>query len=252
MLRGPGCCLGTLIGLVVGVVFTTAAAVGLWRLAPTLLEDLLDQAAHPVESRRTLTIRAPSRIAASPQRRPAPDAAGAARRAAALQTSVRERLRRIADDARRGVRIQKPLEFSEEEVRAALADPLGPLPDFPEEIRADLLPGRVRLSWKIKLLETPQRWQWSRRLAEVEATLDLAPRIEQGRLLCPVVSGRLGALPLTGRVARTLAPLAPSSPPLIPPEGVLVPSGIGSVEVLQGRLQLAPDRIWKESIDRTP
>jgi hypothetical protein len=259
MLRGPGCCLGTLVGLAAGVALTAAV---LWRWAPKLVEDLLDQAAHPIEARRVTAPvpRATGRDAGAAEaagprettgpratQAPTADAAGAARRAVALQAGVRERLRRIADDARRGKRIQKPVEFSEAEVRAALADPLGPLPDFPEGVQADLLPGRVRLSWKFVLPGTPRGWEWTRRLGEVEASLDLAPRIEEGRLICPVVAGRVGALPLPGLAARAVAPIAPAAPPLPPREGMLVPAGIGGVDIAEGKLLLVPDPLWKES-----
>jgi hypothetical protein len=277
MLRGPGCCLGSLVGLAAGAVLTVACAAALWRYAPALVEDLLDQAAYPLASRRPLVAggtrpqprepagpgarpqappaaRAPSAApaAAAPPAAPAPiappaDAGGAARRAVALQAQVRERLRRIATDAGRSKRIQGPIEFSEEEVRAALADPLGPFPDFPDEVRADLLPGRVRLSWKVRVPGAPQRWEWSRRVGELDASLELAPRIEHGRLLCPVVAGRLGPLPLAGPVARALAPIALSAPPLPPREGLLVPSGIGGVEIAEDRLRLVPDPLWKPS-----
>lgn len=162
----------------------------------------------------------------------------------ATRRRVRERLRRLLEDSRRGVLPRGPIEFTEPEVQAALTDPDGLLEGGPPGLRADLEPGIVRLSWEARLFGPGKGPAWLARLPGVRTSVALAPRVENGRLLCPPVGARFGPVPIPAPVLRALVPILPSAPPLPPRAGVLLPAGVGWIEVLDDRVRVAPDPPW--------
>lgn len=180
----------------------------------------------------------------APPEPPAVTAAADDPRTRAVRRRVRERVNRIVEDSRRGVLPRGPIEFTQEEVQAALTDPRGPLEGKPPGLQADLLEGKVRLSWNARLFGEETDPAWLARLPGVKASFVVAPRVENGRLLCPLVSARVGPLPIPGPALRAVAPLLPSAPKLPPRAGVLLPAGIGWVEVKDDRVRLAPDPPW--------
>ena len=236
-MRGPGCLFGSVAGLAAGVAAAVAVFVGLARWAPGILDRAQRVATGTEESGDA------GRDAIAPGRARVEEAARGDKRAPtpgemALRIRMRHRLRRLEAEAKTGTQMSAPVEFSEAEIQAALTDPQGPLKGTPRGLEADLLPGKVRLSWP--LLPESGRSGWLAPLARLEASVDLEPRIEKGRLVCPPVSGSVGGIPIPRRLIAELAPALPSAPRLPPLAGFALPSGTSSVKVLTGRLRLEP------------
>jgi hypothetical protein len=232
VVRGPGCLFGSMVGLAAGAALAIAAVVGLARLSPGLLDQALRVAVHAGESGRE------AREATAQSDAPAAAAASPDRREMDLRIRMRHRLRRLAAEASSGAPLRGPVEFTEDEVQAALTDPQGPLKGSPDGLEADLLPGKVRLSWP--LFPEKKGSRWLEPLALLEASIDLEPRLEKGRLVCIPVGGKVAGVPVPRRLVADLAPAFPSAPKLPPPAGFAVPRGTSSVEVLAGRLRLEP------------
>jgi plasmid stabilization system protein ParE len=206
-MRAPGCCLGLCLGLVLGATLAVGGLVALARRAPERFETAWRWA---VES--------------GPQPPTAPAAGGPAADPA-LRLKVRERVRLLAEAPRSGSPPRGPVDFTRLEAQAALSDPQGPLGGQPAGVRVDLEPKRVRLSWDVRA---------------VPVSVNVAPRVEKNRILCPVVSGTVAGVPVPGFMARALVTRLPGAPRLPPPDGVPLPPGIASIDVEAGRVRLIP------------
>jgi len=259
--RGPGCCLGTTLGLVLGVALAAGVAVAAWRWAPGRLEGTLrwvmgtrpaapgDHSQEPVSPDRGKGDpgkQGGKRKSAGKSARPEPGGAVAAPdpKTEALRRKVRERVRRLAEDTTQGRLLAKPVEFTEQELQIALTDPKGPLGGGPQDLQADLQDGVVRLTWHTRFIAGSRAPAWLPGLPPVETSLDLEPRVENGRLLCRLISGRVGKVPLPGPLLSVLAPALPQAPRLPPRAGFLLPPGVGWVEVTDEKLRIASDPPW--------
>ncbi len=258
-MRGVGCCAGSCLGLVLGAALAIGLVAAAARWAPQRLESAVrwavgDSPAAPVAAAPAKPVpgQKGKKKQPPPKAEPAPRTAASAPlspppedpKVLAMRRRVRERVERVVADSRRGLLLQAPIEFTQEEVQAAVTDPKGPLEGAPRGLKAALMPGKVRLTWPAAAVPERLRPSWLTRVPAVNASLELAPRVENGRLLCPLVGARLGPLPVPPPLVRALVSALPTAPKLPPRAGVLLPAGVGWVEVLDGKVRVAPQPPW--------